>query len=390
MPRRSKRIRTATQSGGVIGNLPRSIVVHILKYFDIHEVARLQRFVCREFRDAGQERIRERGGRKLFEEGMAYYYGYDHVIINKSRGQLLLDASSRAGCPLYALKNKIQQDNIGLNAMGLETYLSDNEKQKILKDLKKIATTSPYHWVDYYIGDWYDNGFGGEEHKHQAVVWWNRAINGGNAEAMSHLAVSYENGDLDLTQSSTKANELYALAAEKGDASARYNLGVRYENGKGVEIDLIRAVELYEQSAKQGLVDAQFNLANIYRDGSLDNENGNPMTIPKNLPLHFKWSLAAAKQGSIGGQAYTAECYEEGWGVEQNDESAFEWWMKAAEQEDSIAQYYIGQYFEHGTGIDIDLIQALVWYRKAAAQGYQDAIDAADTYSEWESGNFTP
>ena len=54
MPRRSKRIKTATQSGGAIGNLPRAIVVHILKYFDIHEVARLQRFVCREFRDAGQ------------------------------------------------------------------------------------------------------------------------------------------------------------------------------------------------------------------------------------------------------------------------------------------------------------------------------------------------
>ena len=55
MPRRSKRIRTATQSGGRFGNLPRAIVVHMLKYFDIHEVARLQRFVCREFRDAGQE-----------------------------------------------------------------------------------------------------------------------------------------------------------------------------------------------------------------------------------------------------------------------------------------------------------------------------------------------
>ena len=57
MPRRSKRIKTATQSGGRFGNLPRSIVVHMLKYFDIHEVARLQRLVCREFRDAGEERI---------------------------------------------------------------------------------------------------------------------------------------------------------------------------------------------------------------------------------------------------------------------------------------------------------------------------------------------
>ena len=98
MPRRSKRIKTATQSGGVIGNLPRAIVVHVLKYFDIHEVARLQRLVCREFRDAGQERIHERGGRKLFEEGRALVNGYDHQTIDKPRGRLLLGASRDFGC----------------------------------------------------------------------------------------------------------------------------------------------------------------------------------------------------------------------------------------------------------------------------------------------------
>ena len=57
MPRRSKRIKTATQSGGTFGNLPRAIVVHMLKNFDIYEVARLQRFVCREFRDADKNAL---------------------------------------------------------------------------------------------------------------------------------------------------------------------------------------------------------------------------------------------------------------------------------------------------------------------------------------------
>ena len=134
MPRRSKRIKTATQSGGAIGNLPRAIVVHVLKYFDIHEVARLQRLVCREFRDAGQARIHERGGRLLFEEGMAFLMGYDHQTIDEVRGLLLLEASRGAGCQLDELGDRMQEEN-----------LSDEEKQKILKDLKKIATTSPYH-----------------------------------------------------------------------------------------------------------------------------------------------------------------------------------------------------------------------------------------------------
>jgi len=376
MPRRSKRIKTATQSGGTFGNLPRSIVVHILKYFDIHEVARLQRLVCHEFRDAGQERIHEQGGRKLYDVGMAFLMGCDYQTIDKDRGWLLIDASREAGCQLYVLCDKMEKEN-----------LSNEEKKKIFKELKKIARTSPYHWVEYFIGTWYHNGFGGEEKKNQAVEWYSKAINGGNAAAMYSLAFSYmyANGGirsgaraLGLTKSATKANELYALAAEKGHAMARFNLACSYRDGTGVEIDFNRCVELLEQSAEQGYVHAQCNLADVYRDGSGDNENGNPMTIPKNDPLHFKWALAAAKQDHVDGQAYTAVCYEEGCGVEPNNESAFEWYMKAAEQEDEDAQYCVGRFFENGRGREIDLIQALFWYRKAATEGWQLAMDAVE------------
>merc|ERR1712166_476227 len=118
---------------------------------------------------------------------MAFLMGYDHQTIDDVRGLLLLEASCGAGCQLDELGDRMDEEN-----------LSDEEKQKILKDLKKIATTSPYHWVDCYIGEWYDNGFGGEEHKHQAVVWWTKAINGGNAVAMYMLAVAYRDGNLGL------------------------------------------------------------------------------------------------------------------------------------------------------------------------------------------------
>jgi TPR repeat protein len=54
-----------------------------------------------------------------------------------------------------------------------------------------------------------------------------------------------------LTQSDTKANELWALVAEKGHAKARYHLGHGYRNGEGdLAIDFKRCVKLWEQSAK--------------------------------------------------------------------------------------------------------------------------------------------
>ena len=368
MPRRSKRIRTATQSGGSFGNLPRSIVVHMLKFFDIHEVARLQRFVCREFRDAGQERIHERGGRKLFEEAMLFLYGSDHEIIDKDRGRLLLQASRDAGCRTVLVRDRMVAPN-----------LSDEDKQNILKDLKEIATSSPYHFVDYYISEWYFKGWGGEEKKNQALIWLKKAVHKGNTRAIHTLGVSYHNGDLALTQSDTKANELYALAADKGHAISRYNLGNSYRLGKGgLSIDFNRCVELWDQSAKQGYVNAQLHLAQIYRSGSQD---GPPMTIPVDPQLCFRWNLAAANQEHVIAMNIVSGAYYSGRGVERDLESAFEWVMKAAETGDQHAQHNVGAFYEHGIGCEIDLDQAMHWYQKSAAQENQEARHAVERLS---------
>ena len=86
--------------------------------------------ICREFRDAGQERIHERGGRKLFEEGIAFLYGLNHEIIDKNRGGLLLQASRDAGCKIALVVYRMDASN-----------LSDEDKQKLLKDLKEISTS---------------------------------------------------------------------------------------------------------------------------------------------------------------------------------------------------------------------------------------------------------
>ena len=126
-------LKIASTSGGPFAKRPREMLVWILEFFTMHEVAGLQRLVCREFRDAGQERIHERGGRKLFEEGMVYFHGLDYKTIDKPRGRLLLQASRDAGCKTALVENRTTTPN-----------LSDEDKQKIFKDLKEIATSSPY------------------------------------------------------------------------------------------------------------------------------------------------------------------------------------------------------------------------------------------------------
>ena len=360
----SKKAKTST-SGGPFAKKPREMLVWILQMFSMNEVAQLQRLVCREFRDAGQERIHERGGRKLYEEGFAFMLGLDYKTIDKDRAELLLSASCDAGCKIALVHHRMLAPN-----------LSDEEKQKILKDLKEIGTSSPYHYVDFCIGYWYQRGFGGEEKKGQAVAWLEKAVRKGNTRAMYNLGNFYYSGIFGLPQSATKATELYALAADKGNATARYHLGNNYRLGRGnLAIDFNRCVELWDQSAKQGFARTQFNLSQIYRMGSRD---GPPMTIPVDPQLSFRWCLAAAKHGNVAAMTITGSFYFTGRGVEQNSESAFQWFMKAAEKGYKVAEFNVGVFYEEGRGCEIDLVQAMHWYKKSAAQEYENAIDAIE------------
>ena len=57
-------------------------------------------------------------------------------------------------------------------------------------------------------------------------------------------------------------------AAEQGNATAQYNLGVMYTNGQeGVRQDYAQAVHWYRKAAEQGDVDAQVNLGWLYDNG---------------------------------------------------------------------------------------------------------------------------
>ena len=55
--------------------------------------------------------------------------------------------------------------------------------------------------------------------------------------------------------------------AEQGDATAQYNLGVMYDNGRGVARDYAEAVKWYRRAAEQGEAAAQFNLGFMYATG---------------------------------------------------------------------------------------------------------------------------
>jgi hypothetical protein len=112
---------------------------------------------------------------------------------------------------------------------------------------------------------------------------------GGRAIAgpMEDGQAAYDRGDF------TTAHELWRPLAEQGLARAQNNLGVMYENGKGVRQDIDEALKWYRLAAEQGYAGAQNNLGLIYALGR---------AVPRDpLRAHMWLNLAASSlSGDVG------------------------------------------------------------------------------------------
>ena len=81
------------------------------------------------------------------------------------------------------------------------------------------------------------------------------------------FGVCCELGD-GVSKDPAEAVRWYRKAAEQGDAQAQNDLGRCYATGTGVPQDAVEAVAWYRKAAEQGNAEGQFNLAICYRDGT--------------------------------------------------------------------------------------------------------------------------
>ncbi len=124
-----------------------------------------------------------------------------------------------------------------------------------------------------------------------------------------------------------QAVEPIKKAAEQGDITAQYKLGVLYSQGIGMEQDNAKACRWYRKAAEQGDMKAQYMLGRMYYNGE---------------------------------------------GVPQDFVKARQWWEKAADRGNPSAQVSIGAMYEHGEGVKKDLAAAREWYDKACGRGFKE------------------
>jgi hypothetical protein len=182
-----------------------------------------------------------------------------------------------------------------------------------------------------------------------------------------HEATRKEEGTADLVDDSSRgtrawrseAVEWYLKVAEQGDAKAQLFLGLSFEFGLGVPQDSTTATGWYQKASGNGCAQAQFLLGLAYSHGH---------GLPLDPARAAKWFREAAEQGYPKAQSKLGACYLQGEGVHQDDAEALLWYRNAAEQGDVEALLQLGHCYRQGRGVPQDCGTAFLWYHKAAEQ----------------------
>jgi TPR repeat protein len=209
--------------------------------------------------------------------------------------------------------------------------------------------------AQFRIGVMYADGQGTARNHAQARHWLERAAKSGHINGQARLGLL-----LEAERNYQAAAAWYAEAAQQGQPEAQYRLARLHRAGRGVPRDDAAAADWHRKAAAQGHAAAQTELGRMYATGQ---------GVARNEARAADWYRKAAEQGHASAQLLLAGCYAAGNGVPRNDREAFRWYRSAALDGEPEAQYRLGVMYNTGSGVAQDLDAARAWLGTAAEGG---------------------
>ena len=187
------------------------------------------------------------------------------------------------------------------------------------------------------------------------VRWETMAANEGLAKAQERLGWYYDSLLPHSEKNTISAKKWYQAAAntyrkqaELGDTAAQRAIGRLYYEGKGVPLDYSEAMRWYKEAEKNDYVGSQKLIAILYRDGlGVEKDTVEAirrLTIPASAGDQWaayliatvyyddekytealKYLVPLAEQGFLNAQSLLERMYEQGLGVEKDQEKANYW-----------------------------------------------------------------
>ncbi|KTC74282.1 enhanced entry protein EnhC [Legionella birminghamensis] len=339
-----------------------------------------------------------------------YFTEGNGVAKDLEKGRALLQQSADAGFPyanlnLGVLKHDVdeyflteldtarQQGNSKAGLLLADYYLqqaNDPEKMKQARDIYEYFAGKGDKEAQTKLAFLYDRGLGGEANSEVAAHWYTEAAEQGQPIAQFLLAQLYQLGrvgdkpDYELAKKWYKqaqvnfpfasvalgfiydtveddyvnAADNYSLAAKTGDAIGQYNLGLLYENGKGMPVNLQQARDYFQQAADQGYGKAMTQLAGLYF-------NGIDGVRDEQQALH--WYKKAAAAGDGGALYQLGLLSETGVAMKLDFPNAVSYYQQASDLGNEKAQMALARMYQYGIGVQKDLQHAADLYKVLAA-----------------------
>lgn len=197
----------------------------------------------------------------------------------------------------------------------------------------------------------------------QMLEWADR----GDADAQFELGLRMITGE-GVKKNEEEGVKWVRRAAEQDHLRAMHVMGSLFEEGVGVSQDLAKSVEWYEKSAEMGFALAQFSVGIAYDLGR---------GVEVNKTTAAEWFRKAAAQGHPPSMAAYASKMELGEGVEKSTTRAALYYLEASQKGYLPAMTRMASMYYLGIGVPVDYERAGAWYQRAARSD-----------DPWSSNNF--
>lgn len=253
-----------------------------------------------------------------------------------------------------------------------------NEKARAeIPDLKKSASKGNTK-DQVKLAKYYYSGMGVQKDYAQAWLWFNKAAESDNAEALFYMGKMVDNG-LGVPKNPGYAAVFYTTAADQGYAEAENAItvsGLEFEAGKAYYfsadswLDYKKAFTWMQKAADKGNDWAYEYLGAMYQEGK-----GVAKSDTKAFAAYLK--VATNKEYDNIGKLRVGEMYYLGKGVTQDYTKAFEWFFKSAVKRNAIAQARVGEMYYQGKGTTKDYAKAFEAYHLATHTILESARNSA-------------
>lgn len=122
--------------------------------------------------------------------------------------------------------------------------------------------------------------------------------------------------------------------------------------------------ELNRLIVQENNAEARYYLGRLYEEGQ---------GVEKNEEKALNFYRAAAEKENDKAALKLGNAYYSGSSVDKNYQEAFKWYSIAAEKGSYPAQYNVGLMYEEASGVKKDYVKAFQFYKKSAEQGYAPA-----------------